>query len=126
MRKLALLWLLIRNGTLLNGSVLFWDEPEANLNPRKSRTLVEVLLELHRMGVQILLATHDYVVLKEFDLLSREEDNVLYHALYHDADGVIRHNAAQDFASIHPNAISDTFADMYQQDVERALGRKQA
>lgn len=29
MRKLGLLWLLIQNGTLLNGSVLFWDEPEA-------------------------------------------------------------------------------------------------
>ena len=27
MRKLALLWLLIRNGTLPSGSVLFWDEP---------------------------------------------------------------------------------------------------
>src|SRR5690606_33398247 len=33
MRKLALIWLLIQNGTLLSGSVLFWDEPEANLNP---------------------------------------------------------------------------------------------
>ena len=35
-RKLGLLWLLIRNGTLQNGSVLFWDEPETNLNPRCS------------------------------------------------------------------------------------------
>ncbi len=123
MRKLALLWLLIQNGTLQRGSVLMWDEPEANLNPRKIKSLVEILLELQRMGVQILLATHDYVVLKEFDLMSREEDNVLYHALYRDEDGVIRHNSAKDFISIHPNAISDTFADMYQRDVARALGR---
>ena len=34
LRKLGLLWLLIRNGTLACGSVLFWDEPETNLNPR--------------------------------------------------------------------------------------------
>ena len=33
-RKLGLLWLLIRNGALQKGSVLFWDEPEANLNPQ--------------------------------------------------------------------------------------------
>jgi len=27
-RKIALLWQLIKNGTLEKGSVLFWDEPE--------------------------------------------------------------------------------------------------
>ena len=122
-RKLALLWLLIQNGTLVKGSVLFWDEPEANLNPLKIRTLIEILLELRRMGVQIVLATHEYVVLREFDLLSREEDDVRYHALYRDTDRVIRHTAARDLASIHPNAIADTFADMYRRDVERALGK---
>ena len=34
MRKLGLLWLLVQNGTLLNGSVLFWDEPETISTPR--------------------------------------------------------------------------------------------
>ncbi len=33
LRKLGLLWKLIRNGLLEKGSVLLWDEPEANLNP---------------------------------------------------------------------------------------------
>ena len=33
-RKLGLLWLLIRNGSLKPGAVLFWDEPETNLNPK--------------------------------------------------------------------------------------------
>ena len=31
LRKIALLWQLIKNGTLEKGSVLFWDEPEAIL-----------------------------------------------------------------------------------------------
>ena len=65
MRKLGLLWLLIQNGTLLNGSVLFWDEPETNLNPKLFGPLIEILLELQRMGVQIFIATHDYAILKE-------------------------------------------------------------
>ena len=74
---LALLWLLIQNGTLSSGSVLFWDEPETNLNPKTFRTL----MALQRSGVQIFLATHDYVILKELDLQRGEDDEVAYHAL---------------------------------------------
>ena len=68
LRKLGLLWLLIRNGTLKPGSVLFWDEPETNLNPKLYGVVIDVLLELQRVGVQVFLATHDYVILKELDL----------------------------------------------------------
>ncbi len=121
MRKLALLWLLLQNGTLLGGSVLFWDEPEANLNPKKIGSLVEILLELQRMGVQILLATHDYVLLKEFDLRMKREDKVRFHALYRDEDGRVRHQRTEEFLAVHPNAISDTFANLYNRDVKRAL-----
>ena len=60
-RKIALLWQLIKNGTLEQGSVLFWDEPEANINPSHVPVLVEMLLELQRNGVQIFISTHDYV-----------------------------------------------------------------
>jgi ABC-type ATPase involved in cell division len=120
MRKLALLWLLIQNGTLLDGSVLFWDEPEANLNPKKIGTLVEILLELQRMGVQILLATHDYVLLKEFDLRMKANDEVRFHALYRD-EGKVKHAATDDFLAIHPNAIADTFLELYDRDVARDI-----
>jgi len=121
MRKLALLWLLIQNGTLLDGSILFWDEPEGKPNPGKMGTLVEILLELQRMGVQILLATHDYVLLKEFDLRMKPEDQVRFHALYRDGNGKVRHQATDDFLTIHPNAIADTFLNLYDRDVARDL-----
>ena len=121
MRKLALLWLLIQNGTLLKGSVLFWDEPEANLNPKKLGPLVEILLKLQQMGVQILLATHDYVLLKEFDLQAGDGDSLRYHALYRDKGRTIRHAATERFLEIHPNAIVDTFADLYNREVRRSL-----
>src|SRR5699024_9889013 len=58
LRKLGLLWKLIRNGLLENGTILLWDEPEANLNPELFPLVVEILLELQRNGVQIFLATH--------------------------------------------------------------------
>jgi len=121
-RKLALLWLLIQNGTLLNGTVLFWDEPESNLNPRVIGQVVEVLLELQRFGVQVFIATHDYVVLKEFDLRRKNNDHVVFHALYHDPDsGEIKSNSTSKYLDVHPNMIAETFADLYDRDVRRAL-----
>ena len=111
-RKLALLWLLIQNGTLLQGAVVCWDEPEANLNPRLIGTVVDILLELQRMGVQVFLATHDYVVLKEFDLRKKADDAVRFHALFRDTTtGAIALHSTDDYLSIHPNAIADAFMD---------------
>ena len=122
MRKLALLWLLIQNGTLLGGSVLFWDEPEANLNPKLFRTLIEVLLELQRLGVQIFVATHDYVILKEIDLLKRADDRVAFHSLYREETDEIMCHTSHGYLDIHPNAIAEAFTSMYDREVERSLG----
>ena len=62
--------------------MLFWDEPETNLNPRLFGVVIEVLLELQRAGVQIFLATHDYVILKELDLQQQSGDEILFHSLH--------------------------------------------
>ena len=121
MRKLGLLWLLIQNGTLQSGSVLFWDEPETNLNPKLLGTLIEVLLQLQRAGVQIFLATHDYVILKEIDLRTRDEDAVAFHSFYFDETGEIACHTASNYLDIHPNAIADTFTDLYDREIERDL-----
>ncbi len=123
MRKLGLLWLLIRNGSLRPGSVLFWDEPETNLNPKLYGVVMEVLLELERNGVQIFLATHDYGILKELELRMREGDEVAFHSLYHDKEtGEIGCNTTRDYLSIHPNAIAEAFDDLYDREIERSLG----
>ena len=121
-RKLGLLWLLIRNETLLEGSVLLWDEPETNLNPKLYRLLMKVLLELQRNGVQILLATHDYVILKELDLQKISSDKVAFHSLHHsEKDGELVCRTSNDFIGIHPNAIAEAFSDVYDRVVERSL-----
>ena len=122
LRKLGLLWLLIQNGTLLDGSVLFWDEPETNLNPKLYRLLMRVLLELQRNGVQIFLATHDYVILKELDLQMTSEDRIAFHSLHHsEADGKLICHTSSDYLGIHPNAIAEAFSDIYDRVVERSL-----
>jgi len=73
MRKFAILEKLLANGSLTPQSTLFWDEPEANLNPQLLRELAKVLAELARQGFQIILATHSMSLLKQFHILSREK-----------------------------------------------------
>lgn len=122
-RKLALLWLLIRNGSLSESSVLFWDEPEANLNPKLYGILINALLELQRAGVQIFLATHDYVILKELDLRLQSGDQVAYHSLYRAEDEEIACRTTGNYLGIHPNAIAEAFTDLYDREIERSLSR---
>lgn len=87
-RKFGLLWKLIRNGLLEDGTILFWDEPEANIDPERLPVLVDVLLELQRKGVQIFIATHSYNLAKYFEVKRGEQDEVLYHHLFKTEQGV--------------------------------------
>ena len=102
-----------------------WDEPEANLNPKLMKKLVQVLLELSRNGQQIILATHDYVLLKWLDLLVEQgkEDHVRFHAIYRDpVTQRMAVESADSYSLISRTAISDTFAELFDEDMERALG----
>lgn len=82
LRKLGLLWKLIRNGLLEKGTVLLWDEPEANLNPELFPLIVDILLELEDSGIQIFIATHSYNLAKYFELRRKNDGRVQYHNLY--------------------------------------------
>ena len=123
LRKLGLIWLLIQNGTLLEGSVLFWDEPEANLNPSVIGDVIETVLELHRLGVQIFLATHDFSVLKELDLRRGQDDSVSFHALSRDRrTGRIECRTSDAYLGLEPNLIERSMTDLFDRDVRRSLG----
>ena len=123
-RKLGLLWLLVHNGTLLNGSVLFWDEPETNLNPKVFAVVIDILLKLQRMGVQVLIATHDYAILKELELLMRPDDRVRFCTLYRDEpDGELTCETADLPFELDHSPIAEAFTSLYDRAVERSLGR---
>jgi AAA15 family ATPase/GTPase len=122
MRKLGLVWLLIQNGILQKGATLFWDEPEANLNPKLIKVVVEILLALHQqLGVQIFITTHSYPLLKEFDLQHKDED-LAYHALFKDTEGTILCKSVDDYRRIEPNAIAEHLDRIYDLEIERKLG----
>lgn len=120
-RKIALLWQLIKNGTLEKGSILFWDEPEANINPCHIPVLVEMLLELQRSGVQIFVSTHDYVFSKYFEVKRTENDIVTFYSFYNTDAGVkVETNAY--FKDLKENAIVKTYDQLLEDVFNRNLG----
>ncbi len=91
LRKLAMLAQLIAVGALQKGGYLFWDEPEANLNPRLVKVVARVILQLAKAGIQIFIATHSLFLLREFEVLQTAEKKPVpqrYFALKQGADGV--------------------------------------
>lgn len=88
LRKFGLLWKLIKNGLLEEGTVLFWDEPEANINPELMPILVELMLELERKGVQLFIATHSYNLAKYLEIKRTSTEQVLFHHLHQTEQGV--------------------------------------
>lgn len=73
MRKLAMLARLIATGSLVGKGYLFWDEPEANLNPKAIKELARVILQLCLSGTQVFVATHSLFLMRELDILHREK-----------------------------------------------------
>lgn len=69
LRKLAMLARLIATGSLLDKGYLFWDEPEANLNPRLIKQVARSIMFLGQNGIQLFIATHSLFLLRELDIL---------------------------------------------------------
>ena len=120
-RKIALLWQLVKNGTFAAGTVLFWDEPEANINPKHIPILVDMLLELQRDGVQVFVATHDYFFAKYLDVRKTKQHDITYHALFF-KDASVSYERAQDFEGLLNNAIIAQSIDLYREEVKKVMG----
>jgi ABC-type lipoprotein export system ATPase subunit len=119
-RKLALIWQLIRNGSIASGNTLFWDEPEANLNPIMMQDVVKVLLMLAQNGVQIFVATHSDAFMRELDY---QKGNLAtrFFALEKTDQGVVPH-PAERYIDVKPNPIEDEYVRLYDLEVRRSLG----
>ena len=69
-RKLSMIIYMILSGSLNKNTILFWDEPETNMNPKMIRPIVQAMVALAQMGVQIFVSTHDYFVQQEFNMVA--------------------------------------------------------
>jgi predicted ATPase len=118
-KKLGLLYRLIETGNIKKGSVLLWDEPEANMNPKLMPIVAKTLLELSRSGVQIFIATHDYNLMKYFSIAKKAEDDVIFFSLYkseNKAHVLCEHE--DDYDKLTNNAIVDAEISLLEDEIE--------
>ena len=108
LKKIGLLWQLLMTDNITESSILIWDEPEANLNPKFLPRIVECLLELSRHGVQIFMSTHNYIFAKYFNVRAKESDSVMFHSLYKE-NGNVQVESNEFFSALKNNAIMQTF-----------------
>ena len=108
-RKLAMLSRLIATGSILEKGVLFWDEPEANLNPKLIREVARAILRICESDVQVIVATHSLFLLREFEILLKNNFSDVdqkYFALKHDEYGV-QVSQSEEVGEIDPLVLLD-------------------
>ncbi len=135
-RKIGMLLQLVANRSLAGNSVLFWDEPEVNINPSFAEPLAELLAEFARQGTQVVIATHDYFILKYLGLVAEQaggEIPVRYFSLYREREGdkFVQAAQADNLYDLARNPVMDEFERLYAQEARRfysapaaAAGRK--
>ena len=57
----------IARAPLNHPEIILADEPTGNLDPKKSENIIELLKEINAKGTTIIIATHDYQVIKKFN-----------------------------------------------------------
>lgn len=92
LRKLAMVARLITTGSLLDKGYLFWDEPEANLNPKIIKEIAATIMHLAQNGIQVVVGTHSLFLLRELHILSQQDGNSvdsLFTSLHPQEDGLV-------------------------------------
>ena len=118
-RKLATIVYLILNGTLNSNSVLFWDEPETNMNPKMIKPLVDAIMQLAKLGVQVFITTHDYFLQQYFNMymaypeINTDHLEIQFLSLYRDENESIQCEVASEISELQHNDIMEEFDAIY-------------
>ena len=56
----------IARALLNHPEIILADEPTGNLDPEKSNKIIELLQEINAQGTTVLIATHDYSIIKKY------------------------------------------------------------
>lgn len=121
-RKIATLMQLILNGSISPNTILFWDEPESNMNPRMLPNLAKVLVELAKLGVQVFISTHSYFLLQEMGLYAeyrnKEQLDIQFMTLYKTDEAEFKADIAKKLKLLDHNPIEDEFRNLYLREQE--------
>lgn len=124
LKRFGLLWQLIQNGQIQSGSVLFWDEPDNSLNPMLMSKLAEILMELSRHQIQILIATHNETLARCMALHCKDGDSLMFHVMYRDEKHQIRVRSATEFEQLEPNSLTDARVELYDAEIAKAFAHE--
>lgn len=72
-RKLGEVVHLIANGGITPETVLFWDEPEAGLNPQLIALVSDLAILFAKAGAQVFVATHDFILSSRLSLIAEHK-----------------------------------------------------
>ena len=129
-RKLSTIMYLILSGSLSKDAILFWDEPETNMNPKMIKPMVDAIIELAKMGVQVFVTTHDYFVQQCFNMAatypnyqktSKNELEYNFMSLYKTETGVAC-EMARYLHELEHNPIMEEFDQLYDREQEMLYG----
>ena len=65
----------IARALLNNPKIILADEPTGNLDPVKSKSIIETMKEINLNGTTIVIATHDYSIIKNFPSTTYQFEN---------------------------------------------------
>ena len=119
-RKLSMIIYMILSGSLNKNTILFWDEPETNMNPKMIRPIVQTIIVLAQMGVQIFVSTHDYFIQQEFNMASVYSElnpknlDIRFISLFRDdKTHDVKYEMKNTASDLKHNAIMQEFDAMY-------------
>jgi predicted ATP-dependent endonuclease of OLD family len=121
-RKLSIMMYLILSGSLTKHSIIFWDEPECNMNPKMVQPIADAMIELAKMGVQIFVTTHDYFMQQCFGMAAKYSNQDLkfnFISLYRDAENNnIVYDSSDLLNNLNHNSIMEEFDNLYNREQE--------
>lgn len=125
--KLAQLLRLIQNGSITKETILIWDEPSANLNPKFTKVAVDFLIALAKAGCQIFVASHDYLFTQRLSLYAEYREikpdtpDMKFFSLYKGENGTAIESGAT-LTDLDHDTILDEHAEL--NDLESEFYRK--
>jgi len=116
-KRIGIYITLINNRQLHPGSVLFLDEPEAELHPKAIRVLGNMIYNFSKSGIQVFVSTHNYFLLKQLEINARKYKTEVQCCSLKNSDGVIEAEFSDLQNGMPDNPIVDVALELFDEDV---------
>lgn len=126
-RKLSTIMYLILSGSLSKNAILFWDEPETNMNPKMIQPMVDAIIELAKLGVQVFVTTHDYFIQQCFSMAAKYRQDKKKPLNYnfislHKTENGVELESSETLSALTHNAVLEEFDDLYDREQRLLYG----